>query len=68
MNQKIEVDSCLFILFGIEDLQQASYSYGSLLFYFSNSDIGFIALNKNWTIHIPVKKQNISMKRKTNKK
>ena len=39
----------LFKLFSIEDLQQVSYLDGSLLFHFSNSNIGFIALNKNCT-------------------
>ena len=44
VNKKMEVDSLLVKLLGIEDTKQASYSDGSLYFHFSNRDISFNAL------------------------
>ena len=66
--KKMEVDSLLVILLGVEDFSQAAYSDGSLFFHFSNSDIGFNGLNRSCAEAHPIKEQKYIKEKKTNTK
>ena len=68
VNKKIGVDWLLVKLLGIEELYQASYSGGALFFHFSNSGIGFNALDKSWAKAYPSKKQKHKKKKKMKNK
>ena len=55
INKKMEVDSLLVWFLGVENLQQASNTDGSLFYHFSKSDIGFNTPNGSCTKAYPSK-------------
>ena len=68
VNMKMEVDSHIVKLLGIEDVLQASFSDSSLFFHFSNSNIGFNVLDRSCAKAYPSKKQKHVKEKKNNRK